>query len=75
VNDPRVLEIVQKQLQGVLYIPVLLVLLIPIRQAPQGFWLIFTLVFVVLLATPWPFMSELFWDATNFALISVRRKP
>jgi phosphatidate cytidylyltransferase len=30
-----------------LYIPVLLVLLIPIRQAPQGFWLIFTLVFVV----------------------------
>ena len=46
-DDPRVLEIVQKQVQGVLYIPVLLVLLIPIRQAPQGFWLIFTLVFVV----------------------------
>jgi phosphatidate cytidylyltransferase len=46
-SDPRVLEIVQKQVQGVLYIPVLLVLLIPIRQAPQGFWLIFTLVFVV----------------------------
>jgi len=46
-KDPRVLEIVQKQVQGVLYIPVLLVLLIPIRQAPQGFWLIFTLVFVV----------------------------
>ncbi|MGD9330782.1 MAG: phosphatidate cytidylyltransferase [Desulfobacterales bacterium] len=46
-RDPRVLEIVQKQLQGVLYIPVLLVLLIPIRQAPQGFWLILTLVFVV----------------------------
>jgi phosphatidate cytidylyltransferase len=42
-----VLEIVQKQVQGVLYIPVLLILLIPIRQAPQGFWLIFTLVFVV----------------------------
>lgn len=46
-SDPRVLEIVQKQLQGVLYIPLLLALLIPIRQAPQGFWLIFTLVFVV----------------------------
>ena len=46
-SDPRVLEIVQKQLQGVLYIPLLLMLLIPIRQEPQGFWLIFTLVFVV----------------------------
>jgi phosphatidate cytidylyltransferase len=46
-NDPRVLDIVQKQLQGVLYIPLLLSLLIPIRQAPQGFWLILTLVFVV----------------------------
>ncbi len=46
-RDARVLEIVQKQIQGVLYIPVLLALLIPIRQAPQGFWLIFTLVFVV----------------------------
>ena len=46
-SDPRVLDIVQKQLQGVLYIPLLLVLLIPIRQEPRGFWLIFTLVFVV----------------------------
>ena len=46
-RDPRVLEIVQKQVQGVIYIPVLLVLLIPIRQAPQGFWLIFTLIFIV----------------------------
>lgn len=46
-NDPRVLEIVQKQFQGVLYIPLLLILLIPIRQAPQGFWLLLTLVFVV----------------------------
>jgi phosphatidate cytidylyltransferase len=46
-KNPRVLAIVQKQVQGVLYISVLLALLIPIRQAPQGFWLIFTLVFVV----------------------------
>lgn len=46
-GDPRILDIVQKQLQGVLYIPLLLALLVPIRQAPQGFWLIFTLVFVV----------------------------
>jgi phosphatidate cytidylyltransferase len=46
-KDPRVLEIVQKQVQGVIYIPLLLVFLIPIRQAPQGFWLIFTLVFIV----------------------------
>jgi phosphatidate cytidylyltransferase len=46
-RDARVLEIVQKQIQGVIYIPVLLALLLPIRQAPQGFWLIFTLVFVV----------------------------
>lgn len=46
-SDQRILEIVQKQLQGVLYIPLLLTLLIPIRQAPDGFWLIFTLVFVV----------------------------
>jgi phosphatidate cytidylyltransferase len=46
-RDPRVLEIVQKQIQGVVYIPLMLALLIPIRQAPQGFWLIFTLVFVV----------------------------
>jgi phosphatidate cytidylyltransferase len=46
-HDPRILEIVQKQIQGVFYIPLLLALLIPIRQAPQGFWLIFTLVFVV----------------------------
>ena len=46
-QDQRVLEIVRAQIQGVVYIPLLLVLLIPIRQAPQGFALIFTLVFVV----------------------------
>ena len=46
-QDPRVLDIVRAQIQGVVYIPLLLVLLIPIRQAPQGFALIFTLVFVV----------------------------
>jgi phosphatidate cytidylyltransferase len=46
-RDPRVLDIVRNQIQGVVYIPLLLVLLIPIRQAPQGFLLIFTLVFVV----------------------------
>jgi phosphatidate cytidylyltransferase len=46
-HDPRVLEVVQKQVQGVLYIPLMLALLIPIRQMPQGFWMIFTLVFVV----------------------------
>ena len=46
-RDARVLEIVQKQVQGVIYIPLLLVLLIPIRQAPQGFVLIFSLVLVV----------------------------
>ncbi len=46
-RDQRVLEIIQKQIQGVLYIPLLLVLLIPIRQEPQGFWLILTLVLVV----------------------------
>jgi phosphatidate cytidylyltransferase len=46
-QDIRIIEIVQKQIQGVVYIPVLLALLIPIRQAPQGFGLIFTLVFVV----------------------------
>ena len=46
-RDPRVLEIVRTQILGVVYIPLLLVLLIPIRQAPHGFSLIFTLVFVI----------------------------
>ena len=46
-RDPRVLEIVQKQIQGVLYIPLLLSLLILIRQAPDGFLWIFTLVLAV----------------------------
>jgi phosphatidate cytidylyltransferase len=46
-RDQRILEIVRAQIQGVVYIPLLLVLLIPIRQAPQGFALILTLVLVV----------------------------
>ena len=46
-RDARVLEIVQKQIQGVLYIPLLLALLILIRQVPDGFLWIFTLVLTV----------------------------
>ncbi len=46
-RDARVLEVVQKQLQGVLYIPLLLSLLILIRQVPDGFLWIFTLVLTV----------------------------
>jgi len=46
-RDPRTLEIVRTQIQGVIYIPLLLVLLIPIRQSPQGFALILTLILVV----------------------------
>jgi phosphatidate cytidylyltransferase len=46
-HDTRVLEIVQKQLQGVLYIPLLMALLILIRQEPEGFQWIFTLVLTV----------------------------
>ncbi|MDJ0723026.1 MAG: phosphatidate cytidylyltransferase [Desulfobacterales bacterium] len=46
-RDTRVLEIVQKQIQGVLYIPLLLSLLILIRQVPDGFLWIFTLVLAV----------------------------
>ncbi len=46
-RDTRVLEIVQKQIQGVLYIPLLLSLLILIRQEPDGFLWIFTLVLAV----------------------------
>ncbi len=46
-RDSRVLEIVQKQIQGVLYIPLLLSLLILIRQEPDGFLWIFTLVLTV----------------------------
>jgi phosphatidate cytidylyltransferase len=46
-RDARVLEIVQKQLQGVLYIPLLMALLILIRQEPEGFLWIFTLVLTV----------------------------
>jgi phosphatidate cytidylyltransferase len=46
-KDPRVLEIVQKQIQGVVYIPLLMALLILIRQAPEGFQWLFTLVLTV----------------------------
>jgi phosphatidate cytidylyltransferase len=46
-RDPRTLEIVRTQILGVVYIPLLLVLLIPIRQSPQGFALILTLVLVI----------------------------
>ena len=46
-RDTRVLEIVQKQIQGVIYIPLLLSLLILIRQVPDGFLWIFTLVLTV----------------------------
>ena len=37
-QDTRIIEIVQKQIQGVVYIPVLLALLIPIRQACTIRW-------------------------------------
>ncbi len=46
-RDTRVLEIVQKQIQGVVYIPLLLSLLILIRQVPDGFLWIFTLLLTV----------------------------
>ncbi|MGD8243380.1 MAG: phosphatidate cytidylyltransferase [Desulfobacterales bacterium] len=46
-RDARILEIVHKQVQGVLYIPLLLSLLILIRQSPDGFLWIFTLVLAV----------------------------
>ena len=46
-QDTRVLDIVQKQIQGVLYIPLLLSLLILIRQEANGFQWIFTLVLTV----------------------------
>ncbi len=46
-RDARVLEIVQKQVQGTLYIPLNLSLLILIRQEPDGFLWIFTLVLTV----------------------------
>ena len=46
-RDPRVLDIVQKQVQGILYIPLILSLLILIRQEPHGFLWLFTLVLTV----------------------------
>ncbi|MBL0714092.1 MAG: phosphatidate cytidylyltransferase [Desulfosarcina sp.] len=46
-RDTRVLEIVQKQLQGVLYIPLMLALLILIRKEPDGFLWVFTLILTV----------------------------
>jgi phosphatidate cytidylyltransferase len=46
-RDARVLEIVQRQIQGILYIPLILSLLILIRREPDGFLWIFTLVLTV----------------------------
>ena len=46
-RDRRVLEIVQKQIQGVVYIPLILALLILIRREPDGFLWLFTLVLTV----------------------------
>jgi phosphatidate cytidylyltransferase len=46
-RDPRILELVFRQMVGVVYIPLSLALLILLRQQPEGFLWIFTLIFAV----------------------------
>jgi phosphatidate cytidylyltransferase len=46
-RDPRILDIVFRQMLGVIYIPLFLSLLILLRQQPEGFLWVFTLVFAV----------------------------
>ena len=60
-RDARVLEIVQKQIQGILYIPLILSLLILIRQEPDGFLWLFTLVLTVFAGDTLAFYTGTYW--------------
>lgn len=66
-RDPRVVDQVALQLQGVVYTGVLLALLIPIRQAPQGMEWIFTVLVVVFAGDTGALYAGTFWGRHKLA--------
>jgi phosphatidate cytidylyltransferase len=66
-RDPRVVEQIPLQLQGVVYTGLLLALLIPIRQSPGGMEWIFTIVVVVFAGDTGALYAGTFWGRHKLA--------
>jgi phosphatidate cytidylyltransferase len=66
-RDPRVVDEVPLQLQGVIYTGLLLALLIPIRQAPHGMEWIFTILVVVFAGDTGALYAGTFWGRHKLA--------